>query len=68
MKTIGTANYSGEVMEDRVWFEHNDFGEDDCVTMHVKDGVVVDYEHCYEIPREIQAFMIKKGYDLTEVV
>jgi hypothetical protein len=68
MKTVGTANYSGEISKDRVWFEHNDFGEDDCVTMHVRNGIVTDYEYCYEIPSEIQAFMIKKGYDLTEVL
>ena len=66
--TVGTKNYSGEISKDRVWFEHNDFGEDNCVTMHVRDGVVTDYEYCYEIPSEIQTFMIRKGYDLTEVL
>jgi len=61
MTTVGTKNYSGEIRNDRVC-------EDNCVTMYVRDGVVTDYEYCYEIPAEIQTFMIRKGYDLTEVL
>ena len=68
METVGTKNYTGGIRNDRVFFEHNEYGEDNCVTMYIRDGVVTDYEYCYEIPAEIQTFMIRKGYDLTEVL
>jgi hypothetical protein len=68
MKTVSTANYSGEISENKVWFEHNLLGDEDCVTMYVRGNVVTDYEYCYEIPAEIQTFMIRKGYNLTEVL
>ena len=68
MTTVGTKNYTGGIRNDRVFFEHNEYGEDNSVTMYIKDGVVTDYEYCYEIPSEIQTFMIRKGYDLTEVL
>ena len=69
MTTVGTKNYTGGIRNDRVFFEHNEYGEDNSVTMYIKDdNVVYDYDHCWEIPAEIQTFMIRKGYNLTEVV
>jgi len=68
-KTIGLKNYTGFIDDKVVAFEHNLRGEDDGVVMHLDDNFnVTDYEGCYEIPAEVVAFMIKKGYGLRDVV
>lgn len=68
MGAIVTKNYTGFISEDRAFFEHNEYGEDDSVTMYLDDKLVTDYDHCYEIPVEVLKFMVANGYDLRDVV
>jgi len=68
MKKVETKNYTGIITEDSAFFEHNEYGEDDSVTMYLNDKLVTDYDHCYEIPVEVMKIMVAKGYDLREVI
>jgi len=69
MKTVELKNYTGVIHEGHyAFFEHNEYGEDDSVTMYLNDKLVTDYDHCYEIPVEVMKFMVANGYDLRDVV
>lgn len=68
MRTVYTENYTGVISPKDAFFESNEYGEDDSVTMYFEGKTVTDYDHCYEIPSEVQKVMTNLGYNLKEVV
>ncbi|MBL6985209.1 MAG: hypothetical protein ISR74_06405 [Candidatus Thioglobus sp.] len=69
MKTVELKNYTGTIWLDSVFFfEHNDYREDVSVTLYLEGNRVTDYDHCYEIPKEVVEFMIKAGFNMEDVL
>jgi len=65
MTKVYLENYVGTFYDDHVFFESNEFGEDDQANLWInKDKEIYDYEGCYEIPEEVMFLMTVLGYTL----
>jgi len=49
---------------ERIYFESDEEGEDDSGTMWFVDKVLVDYDGCFELPKEMIPRMTLEGYNM----
>jgi hypothetical protein len=49
---------------ERIYFESDKEGENDCGTMWFVDKALVDYDGCYELPKEMILRMTLEGYNM----
>lgn len=67
MKTVELKNYTGSLGLTSAFFEHNEYGEDDSVTLFLEGNRVTDFDHCFEIPEEVLEFMLKADFNMEDV-
>jgi len=49
---------------ERIYFESDQEGEDDCGNMWFVNDVLIDYDSCWELPEAIIKQMILEGYNM----
>lgn len=61
--------YDVTVMDDRIYFEHLDYGEDSACCVYLDDsGNIHDYDMCYTIPLSVGWWLKDHGYNVELVI
>lgn len=69
MKEAGKAGeYNVYVGDDRVYFEHEEYGEDDALCAYIDDGRVYDYDMAFGMCDEIRAWLDIAGYNTEDIL
>ena len=69
MERAGQAgDYSVYVGDGRVYFEHNEYGEDDALCAYIDDGRVYDYDMAFGMCDEIRAWLDFNGYNTEDIL
>jgi hypothetical protein len=66
--TDRAGEYNVYVMDDRVYFEHEELGEDDAICCFLQGKTVVDYDMAYGMLDEARTWLDANGYDTTEIL
>ena len=50
--------------KDKIYFEHEDLGEDYSCCVFLENGRVYDYDMCFMMPHEVGQWLHKEGYNV----
>lgn len=68
--TNANKEYAGQyevhrVGDDRLYFEHVEYGEDRACCVELDDdGKIYDYDMCYTIPKPVGQWLFDNGYNV----
>ena len=66
---IHHKDYSVYVGDDRVYFEHNERGEDDAICVFVMQGnICYDYDMSFCMIPEAREWLDANGYDTSDIL
>lgn len=71
--SLGLEDFAGPyavyVADDRVYFEHNERGEDDAICVSVMQGnICYDYDMAYCMKPEAREWLDANGYDTSDIL
>jgi len=71
--SLGLEDFAGPyavyVANDRVYFEHNERGEDDAICVYVMQGnICYDYDVSYAMIPEAREWLDANGYDTSDIL
>jgi hypothetical protein len=63
-----TENYCVYVGDDRVYFEHKRFGEDDAICCYLQGRRVCDYDMAFGMDDEVREWLDSNGYNTEDIL
>ena len=56
--------YGVYIRKDKIYFEHEQLGEDDSCCVYLDNGRIYDYDMCFAMPNEAGEWLSKEGYNV----
>ena len=69
MESAGKAGeYNVYVGDDRVYFEHDELGDEDSLCAYIENGRVYDYDMAFGMCDEIRAWLEAHNYNTEDIL